>query len=99
MPAEGLQSSHVEEIRQQVDRAIIDTLNTLRKVEVTAQQRLREATIERQKLDVFVEELHYRVRFLTEHIEGGTPPITITGPLTEDQLQMMEHQAGELDIR
>lgn len=65
MPAEGLQSSHVEQIRQQVDRAITDTLDTLRKLEVTAQQRLREATVEQQKLDVFLEELHYRVRFLT----------------------------------
>src|SRR5436309_2447276 len=92
MHAEGLQRSDVETIRQEVESAIEKALVNLRKIESSAQQRLREATIEQQQLDIFLDELHYRLQFLTQSREGGAPARTVTGPLTDEQLGVMNRQ-------
>ncbi len=99
MPAEGLRGSDVEAIRHEVDKAIEDSLVSLRKIEIRAQQRLHEATVERQQLDIFVDELHYRLQFLSKDTESGEKPITVTGPLTDDQLHGMERQEEGLLAR
>src|SRR5207253_5763095 len=95
MPAEGLQRSQVDSIRDEVEKAIEDTLANLRRIEISAQQRLREATIEQQQLDIFLDEMHYRLQFLTQDSDGG-PPRTITGPLSQEQLNGMHKQEGSL---
>src|SRR5262249_30659302 len=92
MPAEGLKSSDVEAVRHEVDRAIESALASLRTIEDTAQQRLHESTVERQQLDIFLDELHYRLQFLSKGRESGVNPLTATGPLTDEQLHGMERQ-------
>jgi two-component system sensor histidine kinase DegS len=96
MPTEGLRPSDVDGVRQNIDRAIEAALSSLRKIETAAQQRLHEATVERQQLDIFIDELHYRLQFLSQGGEGGARPITITGPLTDDQLDTMHKQEDGL---
>ena len=96
MPTEGLSTADVESIRQDIDKAIDAALSGLRKIETGAQQRLHEATVERQQLDNFIDELHYRLQFLSAGREGGATPITITGPLTEEQLDTMQRQEDGL---
>src|SRR5204863_9019471 len=59
-------------------------------------QRLREATIEQQQLDIFLDELHYRLQFLSQSREGGAPARTVTGPLTDEQLGVMHKQEDGL---
>lgn len=99
MPTEGLRGSDVEAIRHVVDEAIENSLSSLRKIENTAQQRLHAASVEVQHLDIFLDELHYRLQFLSKDLESGAKPVTVTGPLTDDQLQGMERQEGALRER
>ena len=92
MPTEGLKQSDVEQVREQIDKAMGATVSGLHKIESAAQQRLHEATVERQQLDMFIDELHYRLQFLSQSREGGAAPVTVTGPLTEEQLGTMQRQ-------
>jgi two-component system, NarL family, sensor histidine kinase DegS len=96
MPTEGLQGSDVDSIRHDVERAIEEALVNLRQLEMLAQQRLREATVEQQQLDIFIEEMHYRLQFLQQTREAGSTPITVTGPLSDDQLGAMQRQEDGL---
>src|SRR5437764_15372760 len=96
MPTEGLQRSDVDSARHDVERAIEESLASLRKLETLAQQRLREATIEKQQLDIFLEEMHYRLQFLAQSRAAGTTPITVTGPLSDNQLNAMQRQEDDL---
>lgn len=99
MHAEGLQRADVDAIRAEVERAIELALVNLRKIDASAQQRLREATIEQQQLDIFLDELHYRLQFLTQSRDSGAPARTVTGPLTDEQLGTMQKQEGGLQDR
>jgi two-component system, NarL family, sensor histidine kinase DegS len=99
MPAEGLQRSDVDAYRQEVDEAIDGALASLRRIEAAAQNRLHHATVEQQQLDIFLDELHYRLQFLSQPREDGARPITITGPLTDDQLGTMQRQEDALQER
>lgn len=93
MPPEGIQESDVTQLRHHVAGAIGDAVNRLREIEVMAQQRLRQATTERQHLEAFLDELHYRLGSITT---TGEMPVTITGPLTENQLGAMQSQEESL---
>jgi two-component system sensor histidine kinase DegS len=99
MPTEGLRRADVDSARHEVERAIEDSLGSLRKLETLAQQRLREATIEKQQLDIFLEEMHYRLQFLNQSRAAGTRPITVTGPLSDDQFDAMQKQEDDLRER
>lgn len=99
MPTEGLKRSDVETLRQDVDGAIEDAVANLRKIESSAQHRLQEARIEQQQLDNFIDEFHYRLQFLSQRLNTGELPTTITGPLTEGQLDTMQRQESSLHER
>ncbi len=92
MTTEGLKRSNVDALRNDVDKAIEDTLASLRKIEVNAQQLLQASTVERRQLDMFLDEMHYRLQFLAESRESGVNPITVTGPLSDEQLTTMGKQ-------
>ncbi|HUP28454.1 MAG TPA: histidine kinase, partial [Chloroflexia bacterium] len=83
----------VPKLRQDVEAAIGDTVTRLRSIEATAQQQLRLVAVERQHLEGFLDELSYRLRSITE---SGKLPVTITGPITETQLNSMQVQEGTL---
>jgi signal transduction histidine kinase len=99
MPAEGLKRSDVDSLRHSVEEAISDALDNLRKLEASAQQRLHGANVEQQQLDGFIDEFHYRLQFLSKRLDTGELPTTITGPLTEDQLDSMHRQEESLQER
>lgn len=94
MSIEGISQSDVEELRQQIEAAIDEAVIRLKSVETTAQQRLREATQEHQRLEAFLEELHYRLRIVSESEDNTL--ITITGPLTQTQILAMHTQEDTL---
>lgn len=93
MQSEGVRKSDVESVRRELESAISSAVNRLKQVETVAQQRLRESTIEHQRLEAFIDELHYRLEFLTSSNE---PPVTITGPLSENQILAMQAQEETL---
>src|SRR5262249_15139784 len=93
MPPEGIQQSDVAELRQHVDGAIGDIVKRLREIEAQAEQKLRDATTERQHLEAFLDELQYRLSSLNT---TGSLPSTITGPLTESQVMAMQGQQDTL---
>src|SRR5689334_17437537 len=99
MPTEGLQPSDVDSVRQEVERAIEEALANLRRLELVTQQRLRDATVEQEQLDRFIEEMHYRVQFHRQTREAGSTPLTVTGPLSDDQLGAMQRQEDGLRER
>ena len=93
MPSEGIQQSDVQKLRHDVERVIDASIKSLRDAEASAQAKLRQATTERQHLEAFLDELHYRLSSLTS---SGELPITITGPLTESQVAAMQSQEETL---
>jgi two-component system, NarL family, sensor histidine kinase DegS len=93
MPTDGIQQSDVAQLRQQVDGAISDIVKRLREIESMAEQRLRQATTERQHLEAFLDELQYRLSSLNT---TGSLPTTVTGPLTESQVLAMQGQQDSL---
>jgi len=96
MAQEGLKRSDVDSIRHDVDRAIEDAIANLRGIEDVAQQRLNESREERRQLDIFLDELHYRRKFLEG--SGDAPPTDpLTGPLSEAQLNTLERQEETLN--
>ncbi|MFL5733364.1 MAG: sensor histidine kinase [Chloroflexia bacterium] len=99
MPTEGLRRSDVDSARHEVEQSIEGSLTNLRRLEAATQQRLREATIEQQQLDIFLDELHYRLQFLQQSRIAGMPVKTVTGPLTDDQLSTMQKQEDDLLTR
>jgi two-component system, NarL family, sensor histidine kinase DegS len=99
MPAEGLKRSDVESLRGNVEGELDRALQVLRNLEGSAQQRLHEATVEQQQLANFIDELHYRLQVLSQRNERGELPLTITGPLSENQLSAMHQQEGTLEER
>ncbi|HET9494535.1 MAG TPA: sensor histidine kinase [Chloroflexia bacterium] len=96
MGAESIQSGHVEKLRQDVEAAITEAANRLRGIETVAQQQLRNATTERQHLDVFLDDLEYRLHAVNT---SGDLRMTSTGPLTEDQISAMHGQQEVLTKR
>ena len=96
---EGIRPQDVEDLRQQVQTAIDNATAQLRKIETLAQQRLRMASVEQQHLDNFLDELHYRLEFLEKSKDESGVALTITGPLTEDQLLTMKGQEETLAKR
>ncbi len=64
MPTEDVTEVDVEKLRGELETAIDEAVSRLRSMETTAQQRLRQASIEQQHLESFLEELHYRLRYL-----------------------------------
>lgn len=100
MSSESLDQSDVRKLREEVERAIDDTVTRLRQIETSAQQQLRVASIEQQHLDAFLDELSYRLRSITESGKlSGKLPSTITGPITETQLNSMQVQEDTLRER
>ncbi len=95
---EGVYHQDVTTLRRQMEGAIEDTVARLKSIEADAQHRLRQATIEQQHLDSFLDELSYRVRTITTG-ELNEAHMTITGPLTEGQLNAMQAQEGTLKAR
>ncbi|HKP51708.1 MAG TPA: sensor histidine kinase [Chloroflexia bacterium] len=93
MPSNGTSEKGVEALRQEIEGAIGETVDRLRKIEATAQQRLRQARTEQQHLHSFIEELHYRLETIASSPE---PPVMITGPLTANQLNAMQEQEQTL---
>jgi two-component system sensor histidine kinase DegS len=93
MPPEGILQSDVQQLRHDVEGAIDASIKRLRDIEALAQAKLRQATNERQHLEAFLDELHYRLSSLTN---SGELPITITGPLTESQVVAMQSQEETL---
>jgi two-component system sensor histidine kinase DegS len=96
MGADSIQPGHVERLRQDVEAAITDAASRLRSIESVAQQQLRNATTERQHLDVFLDDLEYRLHAVTT---SGDLRMTSTGPLTEDQITAMHGQQEVLARR
>lgn len=94
MPFEGASQKNVESLRQEIESAIGETVERLRAIEATAQQRLRQATTEQQHLNSFIEELHYRLQSIAS---SPQPPITVTGPLTPNQLNAMQEQEQSME--
>ncbi|MEA2574547.1 MAG: two-component system, NarL family, sensor histidine kinase DegS [Chloroflexia bacterium] len=96
MPNEGIESvsdREVERLRQSVSDAIDDTVARLRGIEVETQRLLREAGTEQQHLNRFLEEVQYRLSTINSSPER---PVTITGPLTDSQVQAIESQQGAM---
>ncbi len=93
MPPEGIQQTDITQLRQHVEEAIGEAVTRLRGIEGTAQQRLRQAMTERRYLETFIDELHYRLSSFTT---TGELPVTITGPLTENQVAAMQGQEETL---
>ena len=93
--SEGIQRVDVAKLRDSVEGAIGEAVKRLRAIEVTAQGRLREAMTERQHLEAFLDELQMRVRTITS---SGGLPLTVTGPLTEEQLAAMQEQGETLSL-
>jgi two-component system, NarL family, sensor histidine kinase DegS len=96
MPSESIEQSGVDALRHEVETAVGETVDRLRRIEASTQQQLRNATREREHLQTFLDELHYRLHFLTA---SGEPPATITGPLSEDQLNSLQSQEESLRER
>ncbi len=94
MPTEGTNQKGPESLRQEIEGAIGETVDRLRKIEAAALHRLRQTTTEQQHLQSFIEELHYRLQSIASSPE---PPVTITGPLTSSQLNAMQEQEATLD--
>jgi two-component system sensor histidine kinase DegS len=90
---EGISDTEVERLRQSVSDAIDDTVARLRGIEAETQRRLREASTEQQHLNRFLEEVQYRLSTINSSPER---PVTITGPLTDSQLQAIESQQGAM---
>jgi signal transduction histidine kinase len=86
---EGISDTEVERLRQSVSDAIDDTVARLRGIEAETQRRLREASTEQQHLNRFLDEVQYRLSTINASPER---PVTITGPLTDSQLQAIEGQ-------
>lgn len=100
MLSESLDQADVQNLREEIERAIDDTVTRLRQIETSAQQQLRQASVERQHLDAFLDELSYRLRSITESGKlSGKLPTTITGPITETQLNSMRIQEATLQER
>ena len=93
MGAESIQSGDVEQLRAEVEGAINDAAGRLRSIESVAQQRLRITVTERQHLDVFLDDLEYRLHAVNT---SGDLRMTSTGPLTEDQISAMHGQQETL---
>jgi two-component system sensor histidine kinase DegS len=93
MPQEGIQRADVQQLRHDVEVAIGDAVRKLREIETEAQSRLRDANTERQHLEAFLDELHYRLNSVTT---TGELHMTITGPLSESQLTAMQSQQENL---
>lgn len=94
MPSEVINQGGVETLRQEIEGAIGDAVDRLRRIEATAQQRLRQVRTEQQHLHTFIEELHYRLHSIASSPE---PPVTVTGPLTANQLNAMQEQEQTLE--
>jgi two-component system sensor histidine kinase DegS len=90
---EGISETEVERLRQSVSDAIDDTVARLRAIEADTQRRLREASTEQQHLNRFLDEVQYRLSTINASPER---PVTITGPLTDSQLQAIESQQGAM---
>jgi len=93
MPSDATNDKGVESLRDEIEQAIAEAVDRLRKIESTAQQRLRQAITEQQHLHSFIEELHYRLDTIAKSPE---PPITVTGPLTPNQINAMQEQEHTL---
>ena len=91
-----VQSEDAEKLRSDVEGAINDAATRLRSIESVAQQLLRTTTTERQHLDVFLDDLQYRLHAVNT---SGDLRMTSTGPLTEDQISAMHGQQEVLSHR
>jgi len=96
---EGVRHEDVEALRSEVESIINTATTQLLRLETMAQQRFHEATVEQQQLDNLLDELHYRLRVINKSIEDGGTPRTLTGPLTEDQLNHMQDREENLHGR
>jgi two-component system sensor histidine kinase DegS len=96
MGADKVQSGDAEKLRSDVEGAINDAATRLRSIETVAQQLLRTTTTERQHLDVFLDDLQYRLHAVNT---SGDLRMTSTGPLTEDQISAMHGQQEVLSHR
>ncbi len=96
MPNEGISDTDVDSLRNNVGAAIESTVAELRRIEADAARRLREATLEQQHLGHFLDEIQYRLQSINASVER---PVTITGPLTDSQLQAIESQSDTLQSR
>ncbi|HVG00912.1 MAG TPA: sensor histidine kinase [Chloroflexia bacterium] len=90
---EGISDTEVERLRQSVSDAIDDTVARLRGIEAETQRHLREASTEQQHLNRFLDEVQYRLSTINSSPER---PVTITGPLTDSQMQAIESQQGAM---
>lgn len=93
MPSDAANEKGVESLREEIEGAIAEAVDRLRKIEARAHQRLRQAHTEQQHLFSFIEELHYRLDTIAKSKE---PPITVTGPLTPNQINAMQEQEQTL---
>jgi len=96
MGADSIQPEDVEALRGEIEGAINDAASRFRMIEATAQQRLRNATTEKQHLDIFLDDLQYRLHAVNT---SGDLRMTSTGPLTEDQINAMHGQQEVLARR
>jgi two-component system, NarL family, sensor histidine kinase DegS len=96
MPTEEINENIVNALRTEVEGAIGETVERLRRIEASAQARLRQVTQEQEHLQTIVTELHYR---LERYITSPLPPRNITGPLTPDQLTAMQEQEEAMQKR
>jgi two-component system sensor histidine kinase DegS len=98
MPADGITPSgvtvnDVQSLRREVEAALQDAIARLRTIEETAQHKLHEATLEQAHLQMFLDELNFRLKTVTSTTE---PLVLITGPLTESQMIALQQQADTL---
>jgi two-component system sensor histidine kinase DegS len=89
----GINAGDVEMLRREVEAALASAIARLRKIEETAQQKLHEATLEQAHLQMFLDELNFRLKTVSSTTE---PLVLITGPLTESQMMALQQQADAL---
>lgn len=96
MPDEGITEKEVESLRRSIGAAIDDAVARLRDIESETQRRLREVSLEQQHLRHFLDDIQYRLKTINASPDR---PVTITGPLTDSQLQAIEAQEGNMAVR
>lgn len=97
MPGETISVGELEDLREDVGKAIESAVERLRLIESRTQQRLHETAVEQQHLRSFLDELDYRLK----SVQSGdaSTPTSITGPMTEVQLNSLQSQHGILNSR
>ncbi|HUS16084.1 MAG TPA: sensor histidine kinase [Chloroflexia bacterium] len=92
---DGLRDTDVQELYDAVARLVDKQLHALRRLQADAEGRLRLTIVEQQQLHRFLDEVDYRLRFLTEAPDAPTTS-TLRAAV---QTQHVELQARQSELR